>query len=125
MTTGDESAKTDQPDPAETLAPPPPPPVLPVDWTATDPAAAAPLAGTLPPPGITLPEPDYNAAGVPGLDFVRDKIEGRYARSLGSTELAEETPEAKSVAKQAADREDAARDRLEAIRRSLRGDSTS
>lgn len=107
------------PDPAQTLAPPPPAP--PVEWAAPDPAGAGPLT----PPTVTLPPPDYNAAGVPSLDFVRDKIEGRYAQSLGSTELAEETPEARSVAKQAADREEAARERLEAIRRSLHGDPPS
>jgi phage shock protein A len=62
---------------------------------------------------------------VPSLDFVRDKIEGRYGRSLGATELAQETPEARSFQEQAAKREEAAHDRLEAIRRSLRGDPPS
>lgn len=76
-------------------------------------------------PAIAVPPPDYSPAGVPGLDFVRDKIEGRYARSLGSTELAEETPEARSLQEQAAKREEAAAERLAAIRRSLRGDSPS
>jgi hypothetical protein len=69
--------------------------------------------------------PDYTAAGVPSLDYVRDKIEGRYANSLGSTELAEQTPEARSFQEQAAKREEAAQGRLEAIRRSLRGGSSS
>jgi phage shock protein A len=59
------------------------------------------------------------------LDFVRDKIEGRYAHSLGSTELAQETPEAKSFEEQAAKREEAAKEKLAAIRRSLRGDAPS
>jgi hypothetical protein len=76
-------------------------------------------------PGIALPPPDYNQAGVPSLDYVRDKIEGRYGRSLGSTELAQETPEARSFEEQAAKREEAARDKLEEIRRSLRGDPPS
>ena len=35
-------------------------------------------------PAIVAPPPDYSAGGVPSLDFVRDKIEGRFARSLGS-----------------------------------------
>jgi len=76
-------------------------------------------------PGIALPPADYNQAGVPSLDFVRDKIEGRYGRSLGSTELAQETPEARSFEEQAAKREEAARDKLAEIRRSLRGDPPS
>jgi hypothetical protein len=113
----DEADESGAPDPAQTLAAPAPAP--PVEWVTPDPAGA-PLT-----PTVTLPPPDYNAAGVPSLDFVRDKIEGRYAQSLGSTELAEETPEARSVAKQAADREEAARERLEAIRRSLHGDPPS
>jgi len=72
-------------------------------------------------PAIVAPPPDYSAAGVPSLDFVRDKIEGRFAQSLGSAELAGETPEARSGAEQQAEREKAAKDKLEAIRNSLRG----
>jgi hypothetical protein len=72
-------------------------------------------------PSVTLPPPDYSAAGVPSLDFVRDKIEGRFAHSLGSAELAGETPEARSAAEQQQEREKAARDKLDAIRRSLPG----
>lgn len=76
-------------------------------------------------PTIVAPPPDYSVAGVPSLDFVRDKIEGRYARSLGSTELAEETPEARSFQEQAAKREEAAQEKLAAIRRSLRDGPSS
>ncbi|HEY5879183.1 MAG TPA: hypothetical protein VIU11_09735 [Nakamurella sp.] len=75
--------------------------------------------------GAALPAPDYSAAGVPSLDFVRDKIEGRFAHSLGSAELASETPEARSAAEQQQEREKAARDKLDAIRQSLRGGSSS
>ena len=75
-------------------------------------------------PGPAVPGPDYGAAGVPSLDYVRDKIEGRYAHSLGATELAQGTPEVTSFEEQAAKREEAARDKLEEIRRSLRGGST-
>jgi|SRR6478609_9022106 hypothetical protein len=88
------------------------------------PAVRAPLTGTGV-PSNTLPPADYNDAGVPSLDFIRDKIEGRYGRSLGSTELAQETPEARTLQEQAAKREEAAHDKLEAIRRSLRGDASS
>ena len=79
--------------------------------------------GTLVTPGPAVPGPDYSTAGVPSLDYVRDKIEGRYAHSLGATELAEGTPEVRSFEEQSAKREEAARDRLEEIRRSLRGGS--
>ena len=72
-----------------------------------------------------MPAPDYSTAGVPSLDYVRDKIEGRYAHSLGASELAEGIPEVRSFEEQAAKREEAARDKLEEIRRSLRGGSPS
>jgi phage shock protein A len=78
-----------------------------------------------PVPGPAVPGPDYSTAGVPSLDYVRDKIEGRYAHSLGATELAEGIPEVRSFEEQAAKREEAARDKLEEIRRSLRGGSPS
>ena len=76
-------------------------------------------------PAVVGPPPDYSESGVPSLDYVRDKIEGRYAHSLGATELAQGTPEVTSFEEQAAKREEAARDKLEEIRRSLRGGSTS
>lgn len=75
-------------------------------------------------PGVVVPPPDYSAQGVPSLDFVRDKIEGRFAHSLGSAELASETPEARSAAEQEKEREKAAKDKLDAIRRSLHGGSS-
>jgi hypothetical protein len=67
-----------------------------------------------------VPAPDYDEHGVPSLDYVRQKIEGRYATSLGLTELAEDTPAARTEQQRAADRDEAARARLEEIRRSLR-----
>ncbi|GEL18501.1 hypothetical protein [Pseudonocardia asaccharolytica] len=69
--------------------------------------------------GQQPPAPDYDDKGVPGFDFVRDKIEGRYATSLGAGELAEDTEAARSLAEQQEDREKAAKDRLEQIRKSL------
>jgi phage shock protein A len=60
--------------------------------------------------------------GVPTFDFVRDRIEGRYATAMGTTELAEETTAGRSLAQQQEDRDAAARERLEQIRRSLRDD---
>jgi len=69
----------------------------------------------------TQPAFDYDEHGVPSFDYVRDKIEGRYATSLGSTELAEESAQARSLEQQQAEREEAGQARLEEIRRKLRG----
>jgi hypothetical protein len=91
-----------------------------VDGEVVDETPTAALA--LPSPA--LPDPDYNAGGVPSFDFVRDKIENRYTTSLGSAEVAglgtENTTE--TLDKQIADRDQAAKDRLAAIRRSMRGE---
>jgi hypothetical protein len=65
------------------------------------------------------PTADY-VDGVPTFDFVRDRIESRYATAVGSTELAEGSAEGRSQAQQEEDRKTAARERLEQIRRSLR-----
>ena len=74
-----------------------------------------------PPPAATPapPAPDYDEHGVPSLDYVRDKIEGRYATSIGATELAESTAAGRSVEEQEADRAAAAKAKLDEIRRSL------
>ncbi|MBE1493018.1 hypothetical protein H4696_000118 [Amycolatopsis lexingtonensis] len=75
-------------------------------------------------PSPPLPEPDYSEGGVPSFDFVRDKIENRYTTSVGATEVAglgtEHTADA--LDKQIADRDQAAKDRLAEIRRSMRGE---
>ena len=75
-------------------------------------------------PSPSLPDPDYSESGVPSFDFVRDKIESRYATSLGSAEVAglgtENTAEA--LDKKVADREQASKDRLAEIRRMMRGE---
>jgi phage shock protein A len=68
------------------------------------------------------PSGDYDEAGVPTFEHVRDKIEGRFATALGGTELAEESEAGRSIAQQQADRDAAARERLEQIRRSVRGE---
>ncbi|GAB2756269.1 hypothetical protein [Amycolatopsis magusensis] len=69
------------------------------------------------------PEGDYTSGGVPNFDFVRDKIEKRSATADGATELAglggEETVE--SLDKKLADRDEAAKSKLDEIRRSMRG----
>jgi phage shock protein A len=76
---------------------------------------AGPESPAVPDAGL---EADY-VDGVPTFDFVRDRIEGRYATALGSTELAEESAAGRSVAQQQEDRDAAARERLEQIRKSL------
>jgi phage shock protein A len=50
---------------------------------------------------------------------VREKIETRYGTALGATELAEETPEARSAAQQFDKRQKAAEEKLEEIRASM------
>ncbi len=93
-----------------------------VDGEIVDETPTAALA--VPSPALPLPDPDYSEGGVPSFDFVRDKIENRYTTSLGAEEVAglgtENTTEA--LDKQIADRDQAAKDRLAAIRRSMRGE---
>ncbi len=62
---------------------------------------------------------DYTDGGVPTLDYVRDKIQGRYATSLGMEELVGETQQARSLDEQEAKRKEAADAKLAEIRRSL------
>jgi hypothetical protein len=68
------------------------------------------------PPSFT---PDYDDRGVPSFDYVRAKIEGRSATAIGSTELADETPQGRALDDQMAERERKANEKLEEIRRSL------
>jgi len=64
----------------------------------------------------------YTAGGVPTFDSVREKIEARYATSIGSAELAAETPEGRSVEEQYDRRQKAAAERLAQIRQSMHTD---
>ncbi|MFE5647321.1 hypothetical protein [Rhodococcus sp. NPDC056516] len=66
-----------------------------------------------------IPEPDYTEGGVPTFDRVREKIEGRFGTSIGSSELAHESPAGKSVDEQWDERQKAAKAKLEEIRRSM------
>lgn len=85
-----------------------------------------------PAPHVWLPPADYSDAGVPSLDYVRDRIEGRYATAIGSAELAEAAAGRERTRRAAAEqqaaltaeaqreaRERAATEKLEEIRRSL------
>lgn len=66
-----------------------------------------------------MTEPDYTEDGVPTFDFVRDKIEGRNLTTEAAAELAGDPQNTQDQFDQ---REEAGRDRLEEIRRSMRGE---
>ena len=83
------------------------------------PTSDAPPASTLPPVAVPLPDTGYTPAGVPTLEGVRDKIEGRFGTALGATELAEDTPEGRTATQQFDARQKAAEDKLEQIRASM------
>ncbi len=73
---------------------------------------------------VALPTPpdaamDYTEDGVPTFEFVRNRIEGRVATSIGTAELDADTTHVASLDEQAAAREQAGRDRLAEIRRSM------
>ena len=86
---------------------------------SSDSTALAPAQAPATPAAPTDSPIDY-VDGVPTFDFVRDRIEGRYATAMGTTELAEESAAGRSLAQQQEDRDAAARERLAEIRRSLR-----
>ena len=133
-----------EPDSAEPPVPPNPvdaePPVPPNPWTPSrrcrrtrgrrtasppnhlDAEIVDPSSPVVPPNPIT---PDYTDAGVPTFTHVRDRIEERIGRAIGSEELAHETPAGRSVQEQWDTREKAAKERLEQIRKSLHNDSGS
>ncbi|MTD15914.1 hypothetical protein GIS00_18425 [Nakamurella sp. YIM 132087] len=77
-------------------------------------------------PDLTLPPPpafDYTDAGVPTLDYVRSKVEGRLGTAMGAEELARAAAKADEVekarAEQEAERARLAAEKLAEIRRSL------
>lgn len=65
------------------------------------------------------PEAGYTVDGVPTFESVREKIETRYATSIGSVELAAETPEGRSAEDSYEARQKAAAERLAQIRASM------
>jgi len=77
-------------------------------------------AEPVPPVTPVPPASDYDEKGVPTLDYVRDKIESRFVTAMGDTELTEGSPEARSLDEQQAQREQAAKAKLDEIRRTLR-----
>jgi phage shock protein A len=78
-------------------------------------------AEIVPEPAQAPPPTGYTDSGVPTLDYVRDKIEGRYATALGMEELVGDTEQARSLEEQEAARKKAAEEKLAEIRRSLGG----
>ena len=87
---------------------------------ADDPTAPTPPVSTSSGPTPSVPDTGYTDAGVPTLDGVREKIETRYGNALGATELAEETPEARTAAERYEAQQKAAAEKLEEIRASMR-----
>ena len=87
---------------------------------ADEPAVPNPPGPTSSAPTPPVPDTGYTDAGVPTLDGVREKIETRYGTALGATELAEETPEARTAAAQYEAQQKAAAEKLEEIRASMR-----
>lgn len=86
----------------------------------------APVPGpTATPVPVTPEETGYTAGGVPTFDYVREKIETKFGTSIGSAELASETPEARRVEEQYEARQKAATDRLAQIRESMKNDEQS
>ena len=74
-----------------------------------------------------MSEPDpppsgYTDEGVPTFDHVRESIERRSATAAGYEELVSESPEGRDRAEREADHAAAAREKLDAIRRSVRGE---
>lgn len=73
--------------------------------------------------GPVVPPGDYTEGGVPTFEHVRDRIESRAATGIGAEELAGAAPEAKAVEDQFEARRQAGLDKLEEIRRSMRGEA--
>lgn len=61
----------------------------------------------------------YTEAGIPTFDHVRDKIEHQAATALGGQELAEAGRQATALDEAMAQRDDAAKDKLAEIRKSM------
>ena len=72
-----------------------------------------------PPPPAEAVDTAYTRDGVPTFESVREKIETRYGTAIGANELAAETPEGRSVEEQYDERQRAAAERLEQIRKSM------
>lgn len=86
------------------------------------PSAAGAIQGVAAPvPSAEALDPGFTPGGVPTFEGVRGRIEERVTKSLGAQELDAETPEGRSVEEQWEARSSAARDRLDQIRKLMRG----
>jgi phage shock protein A len=78
-------------------------------------------------PTTSAAEPDvdtgYTGSGLPTFESVREKIETRYATSIGAAELDAESPKGRDIEEQYQAREQAAAERLAQIRESMRDDT--
>ncbi|BBZ67523.1 hypothetical protein MINS_29520 [Mycolicibacterium insubricum] len=72
--------------------------------------------------GAAPADTGYTAGGAPTFEMVREKIETRFGTSIGSQELAAQTPEGRRVEEQFEARQKAAAEKLEEIRRSMKAD---
>ena len=81
------------------------------------PGSSFPGSTTISSPGHI--DPDDSEQGVPSFDFVRDKIEKRISTAIGSQELAEGTPEGQGVDDMMRKRDEAAKKKLDEIRKSM------
>lgn len=74
-------------------------------------------------PGVSAPSYEevtgYTRAGEPTLDHVREKIEQRAALAIGTEELLAAMPESMSFDEFFAEREQAAKAKLDEIRKSM------
>ena len=70
-----------------------------------EPAPADSEPGAEPPPPAEAADTGYTPGGVPTFESVREKIETRYGKAIGATELAAETPEGRSVEEQYEERQ--------------------
>jgi phage shock protein A len=78
-------------------------------------------------PTSSAAEPDadlgYTSSGVPTFESVREKIETRYATSIGAAELDAESAQGRALEEQDQARRRAAAERLAQIRESMRDDT--
>jgi phage shock protein A len=94
---------------------------MPADDDAPDPVS--PEAAVVPVEADAAPaDTGYTAGGAPTFEMVREKIETRFGTSIGSQELAAQTPEGRRVEEQFEARQKAAAEKLEEIRRSMKAD---
>lgn len=71
------------------------------------------------PVGGVAMDPGFTDAGVPTFDAVRERIDGRSGRAVGSTELDAESAVGRTEAEKFAERERAGKVRLDEIRKSM------